>query len=161
MAFHFTLHSLLRMWRSRERYERRKLEALAARLGALRAEMRRVEENALASRRELGGRLDTGLAAVELHFAASCEENRRAFLIWLRDQVKATENEHQAQMAVYQAVERQCKVFENLRRRQLEAFRLEEARREQKRLDENFLLGRATAERAAKAEASKTVLPSS
>lgn len=155
MAFRFSLHSLLRMWHSRERYERRKLEALAARLGALRAEMRRVEGNALASRREIGARLDAGVTASELHFAETCEENRHAFLAWLEKQVKKTETEHQAQMAVYQAVGRQCKIFENLRRRQLEAFRLEETRREQKRLDEIFLLSRASAERAENENADK------
>lgn len=149
MAFRFSLQSLLRMWRSRERNERRKLEALAARMAALRAELRRVEENSRTSRRDYSARMDGGMAAAELHFAETCEDNRHAFLTWLCQQVEATASEHQAQMAVHQAVERQCKIFENLRQHQLEAFRLEESRREQKRLDEIFLLGRATAERAA------------
>lgn len=150
MAFHFPLHSLLRMWQSRERQERRKLEALAARLAALRVEMHRVEKNSRASRRDFGTWLGAGVAAAELHFAGRCEDNRNAFLKWLRDQLKATSSEHQAQMAVHQAVERQCKIFQNLRQHQLEAFRLEETRREQKRLDEIFLLGRAMAKRSPK-----------
>lgn len=152
MAFHFTLQSLLRLWRSRERQERRKLEALAARMGALRTERRRVAEEATAARRQTGVRLDDGMTAAELHFAAACEGNRSRYLQWLQERMKAAEDEHRAQMAAYQAAERQCKILENLRRRQLEAFRLEETRREQKQLDENFLLGRATSERS-KAEA--------
>ena len=52
-------------------------------------------------------------------------------------------------MSVYQSVERQEKIFENLRRRQYDAFRLEENRREQKRLDEIFLLRQAAGEREA------------
>lgn len=152
MPFHFTLQSLLRLWRSRERQERRKLEALAAQLSALRAERRRVAEHSLAARRKTGARLDGGMIGAELHFAAACEGNRNRYLAWLQERVKAAEEEHRAQMAAYQAAERQCKILENLRRRQLEAFRLEEVRREQKRLDENFLLGRATAARG-KAEA--------
>lgn len=158
MAFRFSFHSLLRMWRGRERQERKKLEALAARLSALWAEIQRVEENSRASRRDFGARLGGGIAAAELHFAETCEENRYGFLTWLREQVKATRREHQAQMAVHRAVKRQCKIFENLRQNQLEAFRLEEARHEQKQLDEIFLLGRATAESAAKSDRGDTGL---
>ena len=149
MAFRFTLGSLLRLWRSRERHERRKLEAIAARLGALRAELRRVEENATQSRRATGARLGGGMAAAELHFATTCEQNRHAFLAWLEEKLKGAESEHRLQLAAYQAAERQCKILDNLRRRQLDAFRLEEARREQRRLDEIFLLMRAAGEREA------------
>jgi flagellar export protein FliJ len=149
MAFRFTLHSLLRLWRSRERYERRKLEALAARLAALRAERRRVETHAAASRREFGGRLGSGLAGSELHFAAACEENRHTYLRWLREQIEKVEGEHRAQMTAFQSVERQRKIYENLRRRQFETYRIEETRREQKRLDEAFLLTRAATRDAA------------
>ncbi len=140
MAFRFTLASLLRLWQSRERYERRKLEALAARVGALRAEMRRIELSALEARRAAGTRLGAGVAASELHFAAVCEGSRQEFLAQLGERLNAAESERMAQMSVYQGVERQMKIFENLRRRQFDAFRLEETRREQKRMDEIFLL---------------------
>lgn len=159
MAFRFSLDSLLRLWRSRERYERRKLEALAARLGALRAERRRVEAGEVASRREIGGRLGMGLVASELHFAAACEENRHVYLRWLTEQIGKAETAHRAQLAAFQAVERQCRIYENLRRRQLETYRIEEARREQKRLDEIFLLTRASTRAAVRENAPETELP--
>lgn len=149
MAFRFNLASLLRLWRSRERYERRKLEALAARVGALRGEIQRIELAALEARRAAGARMVAGMAASELHFAAVCEESRREALAELQARLAEAESERLAQMNVYQSVERQVKIFENLRRRQYDAFRLEENRREQKRLDENFLLQRAAGEREA------------
>jgi flagellar export protein FliJ len=152
VAFHFTLQPLLRLWRSRERQERRKLEALAARLGALRAERRRVVEGAIADRRQTGERLNGGMTAAELHFAEACEGNRDRYLAWLQERVKAAEEKHRTQMAAYQAAERECKILENLCHRQFEAFRLEEMRREQKKTGRKLPLGRAMAERG-KAEA--------
>ena len=140
MAFRFSLATLLRLWQSRERHERRKLEALAARVGALRAEMRRAELAALETRRAAGARMGAGVVAAELHFAAECEGSRQEFLAQLGERMRTAENERLAQMAVYQEVERQMKIFENLRRRQFDAFRLEETRQEQKRMDEIFLL---------------------
>ena len=137
------------MWESRERYERRKLEALAARVGALRAEMRRIEQGGLVARRAAGARMGAGVAAAELHFAAVCEENRQGLLLELQERRKTVENERVAQMAVYQGVERQCKILENLRRRQYDVFRIEETRREQKRMDEIFLLRRGAGGREA------------
>jgi flagellar export protein FliJ len=137
------------MWESRERYERRKLEALAARVGALRAQIRRIEQGGLVARRAAGARMGAGVAAAELHFAAVCEESRREALAELLERLTAAENERVAQMTVYQGVERQCKILENLRRRQYDVFRIEETRREQKRLDEIFLLGRGAGEKAA------------
>lgn len=147
MAFHFRLETILRLWQGRERQERQKLEALGARLAALRSEMQRARENGIESRRSNGKRLAEGAAGAELHFIGACEDNRQSFLDWLQEQMNMVESEHQKQMDVYRAVERQRKIFENLRRRQMEIFRQEEDRREQKRLDEVFLLTRATAER--------------
>jgi flagellar export protein FliJ len=149
LAFRFSLASLLRLWQSRERYERRKLEALAARVGALRAEMRRIELAALEARRAAGTRMGAGVAAAELHFAAVCEESRQEALAALQARLAEAESERLAQMSIYQSVERQTKIFENLRRRQYDVFRLEENRREQKRLDEIFLLRRAAGKREA------------
>jgi flagellar export protein FliJ len=140
LAFRFTLASLFRLWQSRERYERRKLESLAARVAALCAEIRRVELVSAEARRAAGARLGAGIAAAELHFATQCEHSRQELLEKLGERLKDTENERLAQMAVYQAVERQMKILENLRRRQYETFRVEENRREQKHLDELFLL---------------------
>jgi flagellar export protein FliJ len=147
LAFRFPLESLLQLWRSRHRQERRKLESAGARLAALRTELNRVEENRLRSRRATENWLGEGATAAELHFVQACEGNRQAFLAWLREQVKSAEAEHRKQMAVYQGVERQCKIFENLRNRQYEVYRRDEDRREQRRLDEVFLLGYAAAER--------------
>jgi flagellar export protein FliJ len=140
LAFRFSLATLLRLWQSHERYERRKLEALAARVGALRAEMRRIELAAIEARRAAGERMGAGVAAAELHFAAVCQDSRQELLAQLGERLKAAEDERLAQMSVYQGVERQMKIFENLRRRQHEAFRVEETRREQQRMDEIFLL---------------------
>lgn len=147
MAFRFRLETILRLWQGRQRQERRKLEALGARLAALRTERKRVRENSIQSRRENGKRLGEGAAGAELHFIETCEDNRHSFLGWLQEQINAAESDLRKQMAVYQAVERQCKILENLRRRQMAIYRQEEDRREQKRLDEVFLLMRATAER--------------
>jgi flagellar export protein FliJ len=146
LAFRFSLATLLRLWQSRERYERRKLEALAARVGALRAEMRRIELAAIETRHAAGARLGAGVPAAELHFATECQANRQEYLAKLSDRLKAAENERLAQMAIYQSAERQTKIFENLRRRQYETFRLEEARRQQKQMDELFLLRLGAAE---------------
>jgi flagellar export protein FliJ len=116
-------------------------------VNGLRAEIRRIEQGGLAARRAAGARMGSGVAAAELHFAAVCQDSRQEFLAQLGERLNTAENEWRAQMSVFQSVERQMKIFENLRRRQYETFRLEETRREQKRMDELFLLRLGTADR--------------
>ncbi|MDE3136948.1 MAG: flagellar FliJ family protein [Acidobacteriota bacterium] len=109
-------------------------------MAALQAEIRRIDLTAIEARRAAGARLGGGIPAVELHFATECQESRQELLATLGERLKVAENERFTQMTVYQAVERQMKILENLRRRQCETYLLEETRREQKQMDELFLL---------------------
>jgi flagellar export protein FliJ len=148
MAFQFSLDSLLRLWRGRERLERLRLVALAARILRLRHEIEQADRAASEDRANLVRLLGDGLAGSQLHFALMCDDGRRRFREFLQNQLAALEMQHQRQQRVFQEARKQREIFENLRARQLETYRAERRRREQQQVDELFLLrlGRESAE---------------
>jgi len=143
MAFHFSLEVLLRMWKSREKFERLRLETLAAKIQRLRREIDAVEQASREERRNLASTLSEGVTASQLHFAVLCADGQRRFRSLMEKQVAELAKHHEAQRKIFEHARRQRETLENLRSRKLEAYRAEEAREVQQQTDELFLARRA------------------
>jgi len=144
MAFHFSLEVLLRMWKSREQFERLRLETLAARIQRLRHEIEAVERASREERRNLASTLSEGVTASQLHFAVLCTDGQRRLHNLMEKQVAELAKHHEAQRKIFEHARRQRETLENLRSRKLEAYRAEEAREMQRQMDELFLARRAS-----------------
>jgi flagellar biosynthesis chaperone FliJ len=140
MAFHFSLQVLLRLWEGRERLEHLRLEALAVKILHLRNELNAVAEDSRKNRAALANMLTEGLAGSQLHFAALCEDGRRLFCEMVGKQMTELIKQHRAQQKTFENARRQREILESLRRRKLEIYRTEEARRLQREADELYLV---------------------
>ncbi|MGA6960276.1 MAG: flagellar FliJ family protein [Candidatus Acidiferrales bacterium] len=85
-----------------------------------------------------------GIAGAELHFELQAEnmrlERKRQFTVRLA----ALEKREHLQREAYRAARQKREILSNLRQRKWDEYRREQARREQQRLDELFLLHRAS-----------------
>ena len=145
MAFHFSLDAILRMWRSREKFERLRLETLAARIDRLRHEIEAVEQASHEERRDLASVLPQGMAASQLQFATLCTDGRHRFRDLMEKQIVELEKQREIQRRIFEHARRQREILENLRGRKLDAYRAEEARQAQQEMDELFLARRNSA----------------
>lgn len=144
MAFHFSLDVLLRMWKSREKFERLRLETLAARIQRLLHEIEAVERASREERASLASTLSEGVTASQLHFAVLCADAQRRFRNLMEKHVAELMKQREAQRKIFEHARRQRETLENLRSRKLEVYRAEEAREMQQQMDELFLSRRAS-----------------
>lgn len=88
------------------------------------------------------GTLSEGMAASQLQFAALCADGQRRFRELMEKQVAELTKLHDAQRKIFEHARRQRETLENLCSRQLETYRMEEARKAQQQIDELFLARR-------------------
>ena len=147
MPFHFPLSSLLRLRESLEKNELQRLQALAAQIAQVRAEIESLDIQIESSRREVLEQAAAGISGAELHIAALGEFARlelRAKLIVRRDEL---ERARQVQQARYAEARQRREILSNLQERQRSAYQHEQARREQQQVDELFLIRRSSKKR--------------
>jgi flagellar export protein FliJ len=140
MAFQFSLQSVLRLRAAFERMERLRLQALAAAVARLRQEVVAIDRAALQIRQDTQARLAGGVAAVEIHFAmwtASAQRERKRLLL---AQIEELEKKRVVQEQAYVVARQKLEIAESLREGQWQAYRVEQARREQRAADEMFLM---------------------
>lgn len=80
------------------------------------------------------------MRACELHFESASQATQVRRQERLIQSIAELEHQRLGQQSAYQDAQKQCKVIENLRDRQLAAWRLDQSRREQRRLDDLFML---------------------
>ena len=147
MPFHFPLSSLLRLRESLEKNELQRLQALAAQIAQVRAEIESLDTQIESSRREVLEQAAAGISGAELHIAALGEFARlelRAKLIVRRDEL---ERARQVQQVRYADARQRREILSNLQERQCSAYQHEQARREQQQVDELFLIRRSSKKR--------------
>jgi len=147
MPFHFPLSSLLRLRESLEKNELQRLQALAAQIAQVRAEIESLDTQIESSRREVLEQAAAGISGAELHIAALGEFARlelRAKLIVRRDEL---ERARQVQQARYVDARQRREILSSLQERQRSAYQHEQARREQQQVDELFLIRRSSKKR--------------
>jgi flagellar export protein FliJ len=140
MAFHFTLNGLLRLRQSLERAELQKLQAIAGNIARARAELESVEKQINERRRAFDELLAVGLTGAEWQFEIASKASLHALQSALMKNLAELEAKRTVQQASYVRAHRQCEILLNLQERQLAAYKLEEARRAQQRIDELFIM---------------------
>lgn len=144
MAFRFNLQALLRIRISYERLERLRLLAHIAIANRIRQEVAAVEAEVRNAQRELRSLLASGVPGGELLFAAAAERGRAARKKKLQELLAQAESRLEKQRKVLEARRRDRQILENLRERRLEEYHREQARREQKQVDELHLIHRSS-----------------
>lgn len=143
MAFRFPLEVLLRVRQGLERQHELRLQEANHRMAMLRQQIEDVHaevENIFTRRRP---QLESGISAAELQFDLLCRSNlaeRRHVLE--KQMVEAEALRHICSEGFLEA-RRQREVMETLRHHQFQTYQQQEARQDQRRLDDLFLLRRA------------------
>jgi flagellar export protein FliJ len=143
MAFRSSLDVLLRVRRGLERQQELVLQEanrqVAAREGQLHSIRIQIAANA---QRELL-QLQSGLSAAELHFDLLCRSALQARGHAVETELLKAQALQQSRARSWRLARQQREVLETLRQRQLQAYRQQATRQEQRRLDDLFLLRRA------------------
>lgn len=142
MAFHFPLQAVLHLRQSIERQQELRLAAanqLVARAQHLieQVEARRQELDSTRSRE-----LSAGLTSAELGFAGQCDAELLRQRRMLEPQLARLEQLCGEQREIFRQARREREMLESVRERQLRVYQREAARREQRSLDDLFLLQR-------------------
>jgi flagellar export protein FliJ len=141
MAFHFSLNGVLRLRESLEKAELQQLRAIAAAVAFSRAELDSLDKDIESAQRwTLDAAATSGLTGAELHFEVLREGVLRAVRSSLAEKLAGLQRQREEQQQRYLHARQQREILSNLYQRQLAAYRLQQARREQQRLDELFLI---------------------
>jgi len=148
MAFRFPLESILRLRQNLERQQELLLYQANQKVFALTRQIEELDAGMTENARYESARLQSGVSAAELQFDLLC---RSVLLQWRHDlATKLTEarSQRDAQAESFRQARRQREVIETLRRHQLQAYNQHEARQDQRRADDLFLLRRTYLERS-------------
>jgi len=143
MPFRFSLQAVLRWRESFERRERQRLEFVTREL--VKAQQQREQAkldraNALVQAQK---KLRQGMTAAEMQFELACDGTRaRRIAVW-NEHVTKLEDLRRRQIEAFRKAQQQRKILENLRDRQLAAYQLIQARRAQQQMDDRFLITHA------------------
>jgi len=142
MAFRFALSALLRYRESLERREYLALEKVQQEIAQTENLIQQCEQELTAAqtRRERG--LKDGVVSVHLQALYQEESALEELRDKLRSHWQQLQLKRQNCMRAYEVAHRNREVLDNLRLRQFDAYRKEQAKREQKTLDDLFLARR-------------------
>jgi len=140
MAFQFSLQPVLRLRASYERIERLRLLQIAAAIVQVQNEIAASVQESAKARQNLRERLASGSSGVEIQFEMVCESARFNYRHALVARLAGLRRKHEAQKAVYRMARQKREILENFRERRFQEYQIEQARREQRALDELFLL---------------------
>jgi flagellar export protein FliJ len=143
MAFRFPLEVLLRLRQGMERQQELRLQAANHRVAMLRLQIEDVrnEIGNIEARRD--PQRESGISAAELQFDLLCRSVLAERQNTLQKQLVEAEAYRRARSEDFKQARQQREVMDVLRRQRLEDYRQEEARQDQRRLDDLFLLRRA------------------
>ena len=143
MAFRFPLEVLLRLRQGMERQQELRLQAANHRVAMLRLQIEDVrnEIGNIEARRD--PQRESGISAAELQFDLLCRSVLAERQNTLQKQLVEAEAYRRARSEDFKQARQQREVMDVLRRQRLEDYQQEEARQDQRRLDDLFLLRRA------------------
>jgi len=142
LAFHFPLESVLHFRVSLEHQQELRLRAANQKV----ARVRHLIEQANQRSRELHAMqltwLGAGMTAAELRFELQCEAELQRERHNLEQQLVALQKLCEQQRELFQRAKRARETLESVRDRQLVLYQKDSARREQRQLDNLFLMRR-------------------
>ncbi len=143
MAFHFRLQPVLGLRQSLEDRERLRLTLILSAINQLRLQCERLDQDVADAAQDLCKQLAAGMPAADVQLVRTgMVLSRRRKELLLQKMAAMTEQRHQQERA-FRDAQRKRKTLERLRDLQLEAYKREQERREQQRLDDEFGLRRA------------------
>jgi flagellar export protein FliJ len=139
MAFHFTLATVLRLREIAEQREERLLTRILAQVASTRQSLDelKLQVASLLTTRERELQSQTSAAQLQITYA-----QMRALELMQRDvsdQLSKLELLRQQQMKTYEAARRAREVVASLRETQWQSYLYQQARQEQKLMDDNFI----------------------
>ena len=140
MAFHFPLEVVLRFRQSVEHQQELRLRAATQHVARVRHLIEQLDQRAKEMQNRQWHELNAGTTAAELRFAFLCQsalsEQRRV----LETELVRLQHLRNEQQKIYQKARRERETIASLRDRQQREYRRQAARREQRQLDDLFLL---------------------
>jgi flagellar export protein FliJ len=150
MAFVFTLKTLLRLRELREASELRSLRSLAAEVLAVRAEIEALETAGEEQQRGVCRDSLQGISGADLHMHLRRQTLVRERRELLAQKLKELEKAREAQQDIYMGVRQEREALSTLREQHLAAYEEEQSRREQRQIDDLFLVRYVREQNAAK-----------
>lgn len=139
MPFQFSLAAVLRYRESLEQREYLALETLQQEVALLELKVRQVEETYMAATRNCKTKLAQGMRAADLQCAYRYQSALEKHRDVLKSQLHDAKLKWQRQLRSYQLAQRKRETLDQLRSQQLADYRQEQAKRDQKALDDIFL----------------------
>lgn len=139
MPFRFTLEPLLRLRKSRERAELRRLQEAALLVVRARTQIEQLDAEVAEMREESRKALLEGCSGAELNFETLLLETCAKRRAWLVQELSRLERLRREQQARYSLARQQREILSNLREHQYSLYRTELSRREQQQSDDLFL----------------------
>ena len=140
MAFRFSLATLLRLRVSQEHQQELLLHSANQQLQRIAqdlASLQSLESDLSATAKSL---LAGGMAAVELHFVDQCLNQLERQKNLARKKIAEARRELTVRLAAFEEARRQRRMIEEIRDRQKNSYHQTEARREQRILDDLYLV---------------------
>jgi flagellar protein FliJ len=147
MAFHFPLQTVLHFRQSMEHQQELRLRTANQQVARVRRMLLQLDTSVNEANTLQAKQLEAGTSAAELRFHLLCEAAVAQHRRRLEEELVRQESIRERQRQIYQQLRRQRETLQGLRDQQLNLYRKEAARREQRRLDDLFLFRRAVGER--------------
>ncbi len=142
MPFRFSLQSVLHLYQSLEHQQELRLRAASQQVSRVRHEIEQLDAQKQQNRMQQSRELQAGTTGAELEFERAAElalHSRRGELDAELARVQQLRDEQQR---IFRQARRRRETLSSLRETQLHLYQREAARREQRRLDDAFLLRR-------------------
>ena len=143
MPFRFPLEAVLHLRQSLEHQQELRLRAAHQQVARVRHLISQIEAHARQMQVQHAQTLIAGTTSAEMQFALQCERRLGEHRQILHQELARLEKLRDAQQHAYQQARRERETFESLRDRQRHEYERETLRREQRELDDLFLLRRA------------------
>lgn len=150
MAFVFSLRTLLRLRELRETAELQTLRSLASEVAALQAEIEALETAGAEHQRGLWRDSLQGVSGADLHMHLRRQTVVRERRELLAQKLKDLEKAREAQQAIYMRARQEREALSTLREQHLAIYEEEHSRREQRQIDDLFLVRYVREQNAAK-----------
>jgi flagellar export protein FliJ len=142
MVFHFPLQAVLHLRESIEHQQELRLSAANQQVARVRHLIEGAEQRGLEIEAAQLVELGRGTTAAELRFGTQCSAELLRCRRDLEQQLAAAEHARQKQREIFQQAKRARETLESVRDRQLHLYQKKALRREQRILDNLFLLRR-------------------
>jgi flagellar export protein FliJ len=140
MPFRFALQALLHLRQSLEHQQELRLRAANQQVAQMQEGIERVEGRRRELQETQSRELGQGMTAAELRFSLECEAQLLRYKNELHQQLIRMQQLREQQRELFQQARIARETLEAVRDRQWQAYRQDSVRREQRDLDEMFLL---------------------